>query len=218
MMFNPQLSLVQEPDGEYTVQALTICPNSCYRAGGVIKGAPSGVVVTPETHAFQLLLRYRGPICLQVLTPVEHDIQNLRFGDGKSSVTCFAVLDGKVLGAATASPLHHVVTVRAASSMSGAGVAAFRESTEVSDVLSAETCIEIVVAATDKGSLPNDDSSVTLQSLGVVPSREDVFKSKVQRGVRDHNFRIKLKDIKGSPANTVSESAGSVQSNATPAD
>ena len=32
-MFQPQLQLETEPDGEYTLHAVTICPNSSYSAG-----------------------------------------------------------------------------------------------------------------------------------------------------------------------------------------
>jgi len=103
-MFQPQLQLVREPDGEYTLNAVTICPNSGYSAGRAHLGVPPTVRLIAETLGVILDLHERRGPALQVLTPVRHHLRNLKLGakEGKTSVTVFAMLHGHVVGTASA--------------------------------------------------------------------------------------------------------------------
>jgi hypothetical protein len=99
-IFQPSLQLVVEPDGEYTLHAVTITPNSGYSAGRARPGAPPNVRLTPETYPVMLAIRSRGGRTLQVLTPVRHRLRNLKLGPahGKTSVLAFAMIGERVVG------------------------------------------------------------------------------------------------------------------------
>lgn len=99
-IFQPQLHLEREPDGEYSLHAVTITPNSGYSAGRACVGAPPTVRLTAETFAVMLDLRTRQGCVRQVLTPVRHHLRHLRLGPehGKTTLTAFTMLRGDVLG------------------------------------------------------------------------------------------------------------------------
>lgn len=103
-MFEPQLTLVQEPDGEYTLHALTITPSSCYSAGLAQLAPPPDVLVLPEVQPIMLRLRARRGPCLHVLTPVRHRVRNLRLGPqhGKTRISAFVMLHDTIVGSASA--------------------------------------------------------------------------------------------------------------------
>lgn len=107
-IFKPNLTLSVEPDGEFTLDALTIAPNSCYAARPVRFEAPPNVRLVAEVFPVLLPLRARGGLCMQALTPVRHRARNLRLGPahGKTSVVAFVVLDGNVLGSASIAVPH----------------------------------------------------------------------------------------------------------------
>lgn len=103
-LFKPELTLIQQGRDTYTLKSVTLTPNSCFYAGPARVGAPPGVVVLPEVLPVTLEIGLRrGPICLQVITPVEHVLRGLKLGPehGKSWVTAFAVLEGVVVGVST---------------------------------------------------------------------------------------------------------------------
>ena len=102
-IFQPQLQLALEPDGEYTLNAVTICPNSGYSAGRAYPGIPPTVRLTAETFSVILQLHVRRGPALQVLTPVRHHLRNLKLGPkhGKTSVTVFAMLRDQIIGSAS---------------------------------------------------------------------------------------------------------------------
>lgn len=109
-MFEPQLTLTLEPDGDYTLDAVTITPNGSYSAGRAVRGAPSNVRVRPDVQPVLLHLRHRGGPALMVLRPVRHRVGNLKLGGtpgafhggvGKTHVLAFVMVDGKVVGSAT---------------------------------------------------------------------------------------------------------------------
>ncbi|MEM8962871.1 MAG: hypothetical protein AAGD38_15405 [Acidobacteriota bacterium] len=99
-LFKPQLTLLPQLDKIYDLLSVTLTPTSCYSGGPARVGLPPGYVVTPETVPVTLELRHRGSLCLQVITPVRHFLPGIKLGRdvGKTRVTAFAVLDGKVLG------------------------------------------------------------------------------------------------------------------------
>ena len=102
-IFQPQLQLAREPDGEYTLYAVTICPNSGYSAGRAHRGVPPEVRLIAEVFPVILTLHARRGPALQVLTPVRHYLRNLKLGaeHGKTTLTAFAVLRGLVVGMAS---------------------------------------------------------------------------------------------------------------------
>lgn len=103
-LFQPSLSLILQRNGRYTLRSVTLTPNSCFYAGRAEIGVPPNVRVLPEVLPVLLPIQRReGPICLQVITPVHHQLRNLELGPefGKSSVTAFVMLDGMVVGSAS---------------------------------------------------------------------------------------------------------------------
>ena len=71
--FEPTLILAKEPDGEYTLRAVTIAPNSCYSAGRALIGPPPQVRLMPEVLPVMLDVRVRKGMCshaLRTRTPV----------------------------------------------------------------------------------------------------------------------------------------------------
>jgi hypothetical protein len=99
-LFQPSLSLILQRNGRYTLRSVTLTPNSCYYAGKAEIGVPPNVRVLPEVLPVMLHINRRGGICLQVITPVNHMLRNLKLGPehGKTTVTAFAMLDGMVVG------------------------------------------------------------------------------------------------------------------------
>lgn len=102
-MFQPNLLLATEPDGEFTLHSVTIAPNSGYSAGRAVLGVPATVRLVPEVLSVLLPVRVRRGPCLEVLTPVRHRLRNLRLGPqhGKTMVTAFLVSGEQVLGSAS---------------------------------------------------------------------------------------------------------------------
>ena len=102
-IFQPRLQLIAEPDGEYTLHAVTITPNSGYSAGRARPGAPPNVRLIPEVFPVLLEIRARRGPALQVLTPVRHHLRNLKLGakHGKSSVLAFAMVGDRIVGSAS---------------------------------------------------------------------------------------------------------------------
>jgi len=102
-IFQPQLQLHLEPDGEYTLNAVTLCPSSGYSAGRAHIGVPPEVRLTGETFSVLLELHARRGPALQVVTSVRHHLRHLRIGPklGMSTLTAFAMLRGHVVGSAS---------------------------------------------------------------------------------------------------------------------
>jgi len=102
-MFQPNLLLATEPDGEFTLHSVTLTPNSCYSAGRAEPGVPPSVRLLPEVFSVLLPVRVRRGPCLMVLTPVRHRLRNLRLGapHGKTTVTAFVMNGMQVLGSAS---------------------------------------------------------------------------------------------------------------------
>lgn len=102
-MFQPQLTLHREPDGEFTLDAVTPTPSSCYSAGRAVNEVPPNVRLLPEVFPVLLHLRARKGPCLMFVKPVHHRMRNLKLGPmhGKTTVTAFVMLDGRVVGSAS---------------------------------------------------------------------------------------------------------------------
>lgn len=109
-IFQPSLQLAVEPDGEYTLHAVTIAPNSGYSAGRARPGVPKSVRLSAEAFGVLLEIRVRqGPV-LQVLTPIRHRLRNLKLGPkyGKTSVVAFAMIGDRIVGSSSiaVAPVH----------------------------------------------------------------------------------------------------------------
>lgn len=102
-IFQPQVQLELEPDGEYTLHAVTITPSSGYSAGRAYPGVPPTVRLTAETFSVLLNLHVRRGRALQVPKPVRHYLRNLKLGEkhGKTTLTVFAMLRGDIVGSAS---------------------------------------------------------------------------------------------------------------------
>lgn len=102
-IFQPGLQLSAEPDGEFTLHAVTITPSTGYSAGRARPGAPPNVRLIPEVFPVLLEIRARQGPGLPVLTPVRHHLRNLKLGPkhGKTSVLAFAMLGERIVGSAS---------------------------------------------------------------------------------------------------------------------
>lgn len=96
-VFQPNLTLAREPDGEFTLHAVTLTPNTSFSPGSARRGPPPNVRILPEVEPVVLQIRHHGGISLQVLTPVRHILRDLDLR-AKTSVLAFAMLDGRVVG------------------------------------------------------------------------------------------------------------------------
>ena len=110
-IFQPNLELVVEPDGEYTLNAVTIAPSSGYSAGRAHPGVPPNIRLFPEAFPVILPIRTRRGRALQVLTPVRHHLRNLKLGAklAKTSVVAFAMIGDHIVGKSSVlvSSAHH---------------------------------------------------------------------------------------------------------------
>jgi hypothetical protein len=99
-IFQPNLLLSVEPDGQYTLDAVTLAPNSGYSAGRAWHGVPPNIRITEEAYPVLLDIHARGGKALQVLTSVRHHLRNLKLGPkhGKTALLAFAMVRGQVVG------------------------------------------------------------------------------------------------------------------------
>lgn len=200
-LFKPELSLVRETDGTYTLHSLTLTPTSCYRAAGTAPGTPAGFLTSPETVACQLRLACIGDGWLQVITPVIHRVPHLVMGPGRDTVTAFVTLDGKVVG---------VSSIRGAAAQE----ALFENRREAGGRFAsleqpAARCLtkakagEIVIA-----SCPRPVTSIDQQLNEVGVTDEDtqaLFVENVRDRIVQGGCQIDRADIPNDPANTVME-------------
>lgn len=102
-IFQPQLRLLGEPDGEYTLQALTLAPNSLYSAGQAELGVPPTVRLTAEVASVLLHIRTRKGFGIAMVRPLRHRLPNLQLGParGKTSVMAFAMIDDRTVGSSS---------------------------------------------------------------------------------------------------------------------
>jgi hypothetical protein len=106
--FQPHTWLFREFDGEYTLLALTMTPNRCWRAGPALAAPPPNVALLPEVQPVVLQLRYSGLLCFQVIKPVRHWISNLKLGaeHGKTTLTAFVMYGDQILGSSSMDVSH----------------------------------------------------------------------------------------------------------------
>lgn len=102
-LFEPQIVLRKEPDGEYTLHTVTVTPNSCYAAGSAEAAPPPTVRLLPEVQPVLLHIKHRNGRCLQVPKAVRHCIQDLRLGAaaGKTTLMVFAMVGEAIVGSSS---------------------------------------------------------------------------------------------------------------------
>jgi hypothetical protein len=71
--------------------------DSCYAAGDLHLGLPSGEVGIPEMEYLTLELSHKGEICGQIVRTIDKTI-DIKFSSAKPKVTAFAVVNGEVVG------------------------------------------------------------------------------------------------------------------------
>lgn len=102
-MFEPDLVLTREPDGQYTLHAVTATPNSCHGAGCAERGIPPTVRLMPEAESVLLHITHHGGHCLQMTKLVRHHLSDLELGPshGKTTLVAFAMIGDRVVGSAS---------------------------------------------------------------------------------------------------------------------
>jgi hypothetical protein len=228
-LFEPNLALAKEPDGEYTLYSVTLTPNSCFSAGNPIRCAPPGVMATPETIVYQLPLLYSdGGFCLQVITPVRHEVQNIRFDAAHNRLLAFTMLDGKIVGRASISPddlarltilddetvERHARAARFSATVTAPAATAAEGL--VRPDLTADVCFDICVASTPKHPDPASvDGGTQLHQLDVVNDvTARVYRSGVRSRLNAIGWQIQPGTIAATPQTTINQSAMSVEGNA----
>jgi hypothetical protein len=205
--FEPQLTLFREKKkGQYSLHSVTMTPHGCYFSDRVLPGAPSGIVVIPEAIPFQLLIgERRSQVCPMVITPVTHQISDVRLSSGKTSVVCFVVLNGAVVGSASVSPtdahLVHAAPLAAAAA--------------ATDPLEFEVALRIVLDnVPNPENFTDGDTSVTLRKLGIVDA---TFSTALKNGIGNDlpaPLKINPAKIKASSSTSLGTCVQSVVANA----
>jgi hypothetical protein len=97
-MFQPELTLIPEPGGTFTLVVRALVPNSCYEAGQLKPGLPPGMVSIPEVLPFTFeIIHHRGIFCLQYVHYVTAAISGLKPA-GHLAAVVFSMVDGHVAG------------------------------------------------------------------------------------------------------------------------
>jgi len=100
-MFQPELSLIPQADGSFTLLVKALVPTSCYTAGPITKRS-NGILI-PEAVAFNFEIVHRPGICLQYVHYITAALSGLRPDDGHNLLVVFSVVDGKEVGHAAVS-------------------------------------------------------------------------------------------------------------------
>lgn len=207
-MFEPQLKLVPEPDGEFSLLGETLVPNACFSAGKAVKSAPPGIKLGAHVVAVRFALKFRmreepGPP-----QTIKHRVFNLKLSDGEV-VRAFVTLDDRILGSTdmivgTAAGTGVLDMV----ALSGPSLAIVRPP------LTPAMCQAVVVAATPSpGSFTGPSQQLRL--LGVVDDpRAQVHRAGIRDRMKNLGFTVKPGDITSGPAVSVAQCRDSVFNNA----
>jgi hypothetical protein len=84
----------------YEAKVFVTITDSCYVEGNLKVGLPPGTVGTPELEYLTFSFTHKGGICSDIVRTVDQTIQ-IPFSTGKSNVTAYAVVNGKVAGSDT---------------------------------------------------------------------------------------------------------------------
>ena len=179
-LFQPRLTLLRGPGkGRYTLESTTDTPHDGYYFAGIETGAPTGVILVPEAFPLQLKLREcRGTNCYVRETEVRHHYGNFRVPAGKSSIVCFVMLNGAVVGSAS-------IDLSAATQLAPAATPqkAFRTvslNIAADGILSFSEALTIVLNNVPDRNAFTGDSTISLRLLGIV---SDTFSNALRDGI-----------------------------------
>ncbi len=213
-LFEPQLTLFREKKkGHYSLLSVTMTPHGCFFADRVVPGTPSGVIVIPEAIPIQLLIGERRAVsCPMVVTPVTHRVPDVRFTAGKSSVVCFAVLNGAVVGSASISPAA-AHRVHAAPAAAPRGLLALAPAGDGTAVSFTQALTIILNNVPDPGAFQGD-TTMALRMLGVVAAPfSEALKDGIEQGLQG-SFTIDRSEIDAAPGDSLNLCIQSVVTNA----
>ena len=207
-MFEPELQLIPEPDGEFSLLATTLVPGTRFTAGKVVKKAPADVKVGAHVVPIRLELKYKPKGNLGEPYKVTHRAFNLKIVEGSLLTAYVTLADGQVLGTADAFiSLSKGGNLKAATfSLTAANAHKVQ--------LTPQFCQNVVVAATgNAGSFTGPEQQ--LRFLGVVdPNRATLHKIAIGNLMTQAGFQINLGQISSGPAVKVAACRDSVFNNA----
>jgi hypothetical protein len=102
-MFQPEPSLIVQPDGAFTLLVKALVPNSCYVSGTLKPGIPPGTVIIPEARPFIFEIVHHKGLCAQFVHHISASIPDIKPDSGHNSIIVFSVLEGRVVGSANLS-------------------------------------------------------------------------------------------------------------------
>lgn len=94
-MFQPELSLIPQPDGTFTLLVKALVPTTCYTAGAI---TPRGQVQIPEAVSYNFDIVHHHGFCGQVVHYVHATLPGLRPEPGHDFLIVFSRVDGKDAG------------------------------------------------------------------------------------------------------------------------
>lgn len=198
-MFEPQITLIPEVDGEFSLLAETAVPSGSFTAGKVAKGAPKGGKVGAHATALRLPLKFKALKDPGAMRLVHHRAFDLRLAAG-DVLRAYLVLDHKVLGVASI-----LVAGRAVTSAAG-----FSSPLVMRPPLTPALCLAVAVETTpspDKYSGPLQQ----LFQLGVFdPDRARFHRLAIMKRMAQYGYTIDPALIVSGPAATVGACRNSV--------
>ena len=207
-MFEPKITLVPEPDGEFSLLAETLVPNACFSAGKAAKRAPQGLKLGADVVPVRLSLKFKTREEPGAPRTITHRAFNLKLSDGQV-VRAFVTLDDRILGSTD--------VMAGADPHTGAlEMVAFGGPTPaiVRQPLTPAICQAVVIAAAPSaGSFTGPSQQLRL--LGIVDdTRAQVHRGGIRDRMRDLGYAVKPGDIMSGPAVTVAQCRDSVFNNA----
>ena len=171
MLYIPELSLVAEKSGTYTLLAKTHVLSSAYSAGSAVKDAPAAVAAPPDTIPIGLPITFNAGAKAKHKASadetVTHAVKGLKLQIG-SVVMCYITLNDAVLGESS---------IVLASLPNAAGRVETMKHSIVPGVaktmlvtISAQECMDITIKATPAGLASS--SAQQLHELGVVDDNQ----------------------------------------------
>jgi hypothetical protein len=207
-MFEPQITLVPEPDGEFSLLGETPVPNASFSAGKAVKKAPSGVKLGAQVVPVRLALKFKTREELGAPRTIKHRAFNLKLSDGQI-VRAFVTLDDRILGSTD-------VLIGADPGTGALQTVAFGgpPTMMARPPLTPAMCQAVVVASTPSpGSFTGP--SQQRRFLGVIDdTRAQVHRAGIRDRMRDLGCTVKPGDVTSGPAVSVAQCRDSVFNNA----
>jgi hypothetical protein len=207
-MFEPRITLVPEPDGEFSLLGETPVPNACFAAGKAVKRAPQGIKLGADVVPVRLALKFRAREEPGPPGTVTHRAFNLKLSDGQV-VRAFVTLDDRILGS----------TDMIVGAVTGTGAVAMIALDGPSLMiarppLTPAMCQAVVVAASPSpGSFTGPSQQLRL--LGVIDDpRAQLHRAGIRDRMKNLGFAVKPGDITSGPAVSVAQCRDSVFNNA----